>query len=52
MIIFALGCLAGFAGTMSALCLGEGRPHLAMIFAGNAIVAAAASIGWAVGVLP
>jgi hypothetical protein len=52
MIIFALGCLAGFAGTMSALCLGEGRPHLAVVFAGNALVAAAAGIGWAIGGLP
>jgi hypothetical protein len=47
MIIFALGCLAGFAMTMSALCLGEGRPHLAVVFA-----AAAACIGWAAGALP
>lgn len=47
MIIFALGFLAGFAGTMSELRLGDGRPHLAVFF-----VAAAACIGWAAGALP
>lgn len=52
MVVFALGCVAGGAATLSAIYFGLRQPHLAAIFAGNALVAATAGIGWAVGALP